>query len=112
MPINYDYYTGETSKLVRQLSIAGIAVIWIFKFPNQNIIPQDLKFPLFFFISTLAFDLFHYLVGSILSQSFEVNDNLPRFAMIILRTIFYLKCFLAFCSYSILIKILITNHLL
>ena len=33
----YYFYSGKTSDLVRQLGLAGIAVIWLFKYDVQGI---------------------------------------------------------------------------
>jgi len=33
----YYFYSGKTSDLVRQLGLAGIAVIWLFKYDAQGI---------------------------------------------------------------------------
>ena len=44
----YYFYSGKTSDLVRQLGLAAIAVIWIFKFEVGGTpkIPNDLGLPL------------------------------------------------------------------
>ena len=61
-------FSKLTSDLVRQFAFAGIAIIWIFKFDKieQHLIPPALIKPLLFFVATLAFDLFQYLVPTII----------------------------------------------
>jgi predicted membrane protein len=61
-------FSKLTSDLVRQFAFAGIAIIWIFKFDKveQHLIPQELIRPLLFFVATLAFDLFQYLIPTII----------------------------------------------
>lgn len=68
------YYTSsaKTSDLVRQLSFAGFAIIWIFRINDQSdILPDDLVIPTLFLSITLILDLFQYLYKSILWGSFS-----------------------------------------
>lgn len=62
----YYFYSGKTSDLIRQLGLAGIAVIWIFKYDVSGApkIPTQLVLPLAFIILGLIFDLFHYAVAA------------------------------------------------
>jgi hypothetical protein len=62
----YYFYSGKTSDLVRQLGLAGIAVIWLFKYDVQGIpkIPQALLPPLILLVLGLALDLLHYAVAT------------------------------------------------
>ena len=64
----YQWYSGKTSDVVRQLSFAGIAIIWIFKVQSQGIpkIPNVLLVPLGLFCISLAFDLLQYVLGYII----------------------------------------------
>lgn len=61
----YQWYSGKASDIVRQLSFAGIAIIWIFKAQSQNLptIPDALLLPLVLFCVSLASDLLQYLFG-------------------------------------------------
>lgn len=61
----YDYSSGKLSDLVRQLSFAGIAVVWMFKTGTGGI-PFDVRlvWPLKFLVTALAFDLLHYTYAS------------------------------------------------
>jgi hypothetical protein len=62
----YYFYSGKTSDLVRQLGLAGIAVIWIFKYDAQGVpkIPQALLPPLILIVLGLALDLLQYAVAT------------------------------------------------
>lgn len=63
---NYYFYSSKTSDLVRQLGLAGIAVIWIFKYEVQGVpkIPEALFLPLILIVLGLAFDLLQYAVAT------------------------------------------------
>lgn len=75
----YQWYSGKASDIVRQLSFAGIAIIWIFKAQSQNLptIPDALLLPLVLFCVSLASDLLQYLFGYLIWFSFfrfqEIN---------------------------------------
>lgn len=75
---NYYFYSGKTSDLVRQLALAGIAVIWIFKFDVQGIpkIPEALSWPLTLIVLGLAFDLLQYAVATAIWGVFQRNKEL------------------------------------
>lgn len=59
----YYFYTGKTSEIVRQLALAGIAVVWIFK-TGQTQLPSELILPLNLIIGTLILDLLQYFVAA------------------------------------------------
>lgn len=59
-----DFATGKASEINRNLALAGIAVIWIFKVgegPRQSL-PAELVPPTLILVCGLAFDLLQYLV--------------------------------------------------
>ena len=64
----YQWFSGKASDVVRQLSFAGIAIIWIFKTQSQGIpkIPNALLIPLGLFCVSLATDLLQYVLGYII----------------------------------------------
>lgn len=71
-------FTEKLSDINRQLAFAGIAVIWIFKVQigDKLTIPDELILPLIFIVSSLCFDLMHYLYGSIAWTIFHrVKEN-------------------------------------
>lgn len=62
------YYSGKTSELVRQLALAGIGVVWIFKVGDKEAAGVHWRgimyLPLVFFVGSLLIDLLqntHYL---------------------------------------------------
>jgi hypothetical protein len=63
----YDYYSSQASNNTRQLAFAGIAVIWLFKIGDDSkpLIPPELVLPLGLLVLTLAFDLLHYVAGTV-----------------------------------------------
>ena len=69
---DYSKASAKVSELVRQLSFAGIAVIWILrtgehaggiKYSNHLLLPLAL------FVASLAFDLLHYVYKTIVTGS-------------------------------------------
>lgn len=62
----YYFYSGKTSDLVRQLGLAGIAVIWLFKYEAQGVpkVPEALVLPLILIVLGLALDLLQYAVAT------------------------------------------------
>jgi hypothetical protein len=63
----YETLSGKASDIVRQMSLAGIGVIWIFKSADGTSISLErplLKAALFIFLA-LLFDFLQYLFGTI-----------------------------------------------
>lgn len=62
----YYFYSGKTSDLVRQLGLAGIAVIWLFKSDVQGTpkIPEALALPLILIILGLILDFLQYAIAT------------------------------------------------
>jgi len=65
---NYYFYSGKTSDIIRQLALAGIAVIWLFKLGPDNApkLPSELISPLIFIVCCLLCDLAQYTLGTII----------------------------------------------
>ena len=62
---DYVRYSTDVSNLSRNLSFAGIGIIWIFKATEHSeavSIPAALLFPLFLFIIALGLDIFQYIL--------------------------------------------------
>jgi hypothetical protein len=65
---SYYELSAKLSELIRQLSFAGIAVIWMFRVGSDTggiAFDRCLIRPLLLFVCALVLDLFHYLYGSI-----------------------------------------------
>lgn len=64
----YDLFSGKASDIARQLSFAGIAVIWLFRAGEKSSggIPFDksLMWPLLGFVAALACDMAQYIYAS------------------------------------------------
>lgn len=90
---DYYWFSGKTSDVTRQLSFAGIAIIWIFKTMDATVIllPKEFILPLFWFVISLASDLLQYVSSTIIwgvlhrhieikkipeDENFEVNQYL------------------------------------
>jgi len=69
------YYdlSGKASDVARQLALAGIALIWIFKLDNAGplAIPVPLLLPAALFVVTLALDLLQYVFGALIWGAFN-----------------------------------------
>ena len=63
-----DYYqfSGKASDVARQLSLAGIALIWIFKVEKAGplAVPPELYLPAILFVVSLGLDLLQYLLSA------------------------------------------------
>lgn len=62
----YYFNSGKTSDLLRQLGLAGIAVVWLFKYDVLGVpkIPPPLFAPLVLIVLGLALDLLQYAVAT------------------------------------------------
>jgi hypothetical protein len=78
----YYFYSGKTSDLVRQLGLAGIAVIWIFKYDVQGVpkIPLALLPPLILIVLGLALDLLQYAVATSIWGVFQRRKEISGVA--------------------------------
>ena len=69
-----DYYAFSTkaSEICRQLSFAGIALIWVFKVEKGGplAIPTTLLWPTLYLCSALALDLLHAVFGTFIWGTF------------------------------------------
>lgn len=70
-----DYYTfsGKASDIARQLSLAGIALIWIFKLEKASplAVPTELHLPALLFVAALAIDLLQYVLSTAIWGTFS-----------------------------------------
>ena len=62
------HYNETIGQSVRQLALAGIAVVWLFKLSSSNAInlPRSFVMPLLLFVITLTLDFMHVALGSLL----------------------------------------------
>jgi hypothetical protein len=61
----YYFFSGKTSDIVRQLALAGIGIVWLFRIGpvGAEKIPAALKFPLELIVIGLTLDLLHYAIA-------------------------------------------------
>jgi hypothetical protein len=70
---DYQWFSGKTSDVARQLAFAGIAIIWIFKQEGKPLpaIPRELLWPTILLALSLAADLLQYVSATIIWGSFH-----------------------------------------
>lgn len=116
-----DFYTftGKASEVNRQLALAGVAVIWIFKNPeaSKTLLPDGLLWPLALLIISLGLDLLQYFLGSVIwgiffeVKEYQVNrqviqdDNImaPSYFSYTITFFFFLKIIAMVAAYVLLL---------
>ena len=104
---DFYYFTGKASEVNRQLALAGIAIIWIFKNPENStkLFPKALIEPILYLITSLSLDLLQYIVGALIwglffeYKEYQVNRKeikktdikAPNFFSWIITGLFILK---------------------
>jgi hypothetical protein len=106
-------FSGKASDIGRQLSLAGVAIIWLFKIEgnfHEQAIPKGLVFPGILIILTLALDMLQYFGATIIWRSFyrakerahiDENEDIQHSPMLELPIfiVFCLKVTLVFLAY-------------
>jgi hypothetical protein len=61
------FFSGKVSEITRQLALAGIAVIWIFRYTYSNnpVVPLQLTIPLGLLAISLTLDLLQYVYATV-----------------------------------------------
>jgi hypothetical protein len=70
----FDRYVTKSNDLVRQLALAGIAMVWVFRETAKDgsiALSTQIRWAAILFVVALAIDLVHYLYGT-----FSVNTQL------------------------------------
>lgn len=70
---DYYFFSGKVSEIARQLGLAGLAVIWIFKIEKSGplAVPSELYLPAKLFVVSLALDLLQYAVSTAIWGAFH-----------------------------------------
>lgn len=70
-------YTSKASDIIRQLIIAGIAIIWLFKSTDngRNVLDSFLIFPLITLCFAAVADLLQYLAGGVIWDRFFLEEE-------------------------------------
>ena len=111
--------SSRASDITRQLSFAGIAIIWIYKTGTsgtEKLIPS-LILPAVLIIITLVLDLLQYLIGTLLWKSygfFKENKGIechkkfkaPGWINWPIWTLWILKIITIICSYILILVFL------
>jgi hypothetical protein len=74
----YEEASSKVSDITRQMALAGIAIVWIFRQVDtgDRIICQELILPLIFFVASLFFDILQYLYKTIAWYVFfRINEK-------------------------------------
>ena len=71
-----DFYefSGVASSCSRQIAMAGIALLWLFKYgdtPDTYTLPIELFLPALFLIASLGSDLIQYVLGAVIWGGFH-----------------------------------------
>jgi hypothetical protein len=74
---DYYFFSGKTSDVARQLGLAGIVIIWIFKTGDnaKPQLPKELLPPLALFVLGLALDLLHYITSTVIWGHFQRKEE-------------------------------------
>lgn len=114
----YEELSGSLSKVNRQLTFAGIGIVWLFRVTDSTgntTIDTDMLMPILFFVISFAFDVLQYLYLSIawyifywrqrndrVKEDDEVNEseymNIPAWIMWFLKVV---ALIIAYCSLGI-----------
>jgi len=65
---SFDTFSSKVGELNRQMALAGIAIVWIFKTGSEKtffVLPPEMYRPLYLFCASLLIDLFQYLYATI-----------------------------------------------
>ncbi len=112
----YQEFSGKTSDVNRQLSFAGIAVIWVFggNAGAHPVLVAGFVLPAIAFVASLALDLLQYLIASVMWKVFHrihekkgsrPNEELkaPTWLSHVLEVFFYLKVVFVIAGYVIIL---------
>ncbi|MGX8286483.1 hypothetical protein [Xanthomonas oryzae] len=118
----YRDLSGKASELVRQLSFAGIAFVWVLKKDGAGLdsVPSDLHLPALIFAIALLTDYLQYVAGALMwgvySRFKERNGQVPSDTLIapsyinLPQNVFYFsKQFFVMAAYFFICKYLLTS---
>jgi len=118
----YEFSSGKVSEIIRQLGLAGIALIWVFKteVAGKQIIPPDLSFSAKLIVIALGLDLLHYLAATTVWGTYntikEYQDTsesaefqAPRLINWPALAFFWAKIVIMLWAYGYILKFLLSN---
>lgn len=110
-----DFYSGKVSDIARQLALAGLAIVWIFKFDQQGIpkVPHLLLIPAALITLGLLCDFLQYVYGAVAWERYRDakehdvgpdEDIFPKKSMTRpMDALFQAKVLLIFTAYAFLV---------
>ena len=123
---DFYHFTKEISYLTRNLGLAGVAIVWLFKVDvnetHQYKLSNDFYWSLFFFICTLALDFLHYAIQAAtwaifyyVNKARGVNDDQDvirqNYLVVLPWVLFALKVISVVIAFWLLFNALFKNHL-
>ena len=115
----YYEFSGKLSDIVRQLSFAGIAIIWVFKVDQKTgtSVPRELVLPALLLVASLASDALQYAYQTaawglfnrrleLRRVSEEDNFSAPPAINVPANILFWLKVVLLAAAYALLLMFL------
>ena len=121
--VEYHYFSGKVSEIARQLCLASIALVWIFKTDvgGRQQVPGELLPATLLAVGGLASDFLQYLYGSLAWGYFQRKKELevrraepsidsfhaPRWINWPTLTFFWLKLILTAATYTLLFSYLL-----
>jgi hypothetical protein len=112
----YEVLSGKASDIIRQLSLAGIGLIWVFKigYGTMFVLETKLIQALFFIFLALFLDLLQYLVGTATWHFYfrkkerehtrtEEEFKAPTWINLPTWTLFWIKAAAMLIAYSVFI---------
>jgi hypothetical protein len=69
----FEFYTGKASDVVRQLALAGFALIWLFKRDTSTgpVVPIEFRFAAVLLLLAILFDFLQYSVASVVWERYK-----------------------------------------
>jgi hypothetical protein len=111
----YEDLSGKASDIMRQLGLAGVALVWLFRVDttNRSLLDTKLLCAAFFIFLAIIFDFLQYVIGATIwfrffrckenegvkpDQVFQAPPklNLPTWALFFLKTVMILTAYVGF----------------
>ena len=114
-------FTGKASEISRQMVLAGVGIIWLFKDPNSNTLDNCTIWPLLFLGGAVVIDLAQYVIGGVVWKRFydKIDKTIrpeddpevaaPASLSTPLYVLFFIKLGLTIVSYILIIIFLARN---
>lgn len=112
--------TSRVGATTRNLSLAGIGIVWVFKVEQNgsSYLPRDLVLPALFFVISIALDFFQYAYNAIAfgivarlnrDKNGDTDISLPSKITLPAFCMFYGKILSAVVGYVLLLNLIVTR---